>query len=440
MSTLLALVFFFQFPAFAGTENQNQIANAQFKDGDLFIGKVVNHEKKANVRLIEYPAKPWPVKFTKEGDRVTEVMVNRAGVIEEKFTPDVPGFPAYFVFNGTRLTMYDNVMYYYNWKNAAPEVKYMLAHHADHIKKKTIEEHEAALAKYLAEAFANQTNARGDMVAEQKAKQEKEKLENSIKGKDIKKIEIVWISPESECGMQSKIKYGIKATAADGKVFSTPNLGGKTPFEDYDLTCIGALPGDEALQVESDASKIKNNQITFTAKSKYHSLSATSSIKLSYNTPVSLAYRGEPGCGTAMYSVSGRSGGRGKNLIINATANANGDLILVEVADAMSGAVLARLKVRPGVTVTIDISGGSGCSGSSSSTSNGGNGGNGGHAGDVIINRDPSAMGLSLNIIAHGGNGGKGGKGAHVGLNGSDGSSGDDGSKTENISNVQLNF
>jgi hypothetical protein len=402
MSTLLALVFFFQFPAFAGTENQNQIANAQFKDGDLFIGKVVNHEKKPNVRLIEYPAKPWPVKFTKEGDRITEVMVNRAGVIEEKFIPDVPGFPAYFVFNSTRLTMFDNVMYYYNWKNSAPEVKYMLAHNADHIKK--------------------------------------EKLENSIKGKDIKKIEIVWISPESECGMQSKIKYGIKATAADGKVFSTPNLGGKTPFEDYDLTCIGAQPGDEALQVESDASKIKNNQITLTAKSKYHALSTTSSIKLSYNTPVSLAYRGEPGCGTAMYSVSGRSGGRGKNLVINATANATGDLILVEVVDAMNSTVLAKIKVRPGVTVTIDISGGSGCSGSSSSTSNGGNGGNGGHAGDVIINRDPSAMGLSLNIIANGGNGGKGGKGAHIGLNGSDGSSGDDGSKTENISSVQLNF
>jgi hypothetical protein len=261
------------------------------------------------------------------------------------------------------------------------------------------------------------------MVAEQKAKLEKEKLENSIKGKDIKKIEIVWISPESECGMQSKIKYGIKATAADGKVFSTPNLGGKTPFEDYDLTCIGAQPGDEALQVESDASKIKNNQITLTAKSKYHALSTTSSIKLSYNTPVSLAYRGEPGCGTAMYSVSGRSGGRGKNLVINATANASGDLILVEVVDAMNSTVLARIKVRPGVTVTIDISGG-----------------NGGHAGDVIINRDPSAMGLSLNIIANGGNGGKGGKGAHIGLNGSDGSSGDDGSKTENISSVQLNF
>jgi hypothetical protein len=141
-----------------------------------------------------------------------------------------------------------------------------------------------------------------------------------------------------------------------------------------------------------------------------------------------------------MYSVSGRSGGRGKNLVINATANASGDLILVEVVDAMNSTVLAKIKVRPGVTVTIDISGGSGCSGSSSSTSNGGNGGNGGHAGDVIINRDPSAMGLSLNIIANGGNGGKGGKGAHIGLNGSDGSSGDDGSKTENISSVQLNF
>jgi len=102
-------------------------------------------------------------------------------VVEEKFTPDVPGFPAYFVYNSTRLTMTGNVMYYYNWKNAAPEIKYVLALDYDAIRKKTLDEHHKILQEYLTEAFANQTNARGDMAAEQQAKAEKEKAENSIK-------------------------------------------------------------------------------------------------------------------------------------------------------------------------------------------------------------------------------------------------------------------
>ncbi|HCA83277.1 MAG TPA: hypothetical protein DEP18_05780 [Flavobacteriales bacterium] len=437
---LFIATFFFLTLAPAGVENQNQIALSQFKDGDLQVGKVTATEKRPNDKFIEQAAKTWPVKFVRDGNRVTEIIVNRAGVVEEKFTPDVPGFPAYFVYNSTRLTMTGNVMYYYNWKNAAPEIKYVLALDYDAIRKKTLDEHHKILQEYLTEAFANQTNARGDMAAEQQAKAEKEKAENSIKGKDIKKIEVVWITPSSEAGMQSKIKYGIKATAADGKIFSTPGLGGKTPFDDFEITTVGAQPADEFLMVEVDASKIKNDQISLTAKSKFHSISGSASLPLSYSTPIVLSFRGEPGCGTGMYAHSGRGGGRGKSIVVNAGLSTNGKLVLVEVKDATSSEVLARLKVQPGVSITIDISGGDGCSGSSSATSRGGDGGAGGSGGNAVVNKSSSVSGLSLNIINKGGRGGKGGKGSAPINNGSEGSSGSNGNISENNQTITLNF
>jgi len=69
---LFIATFFFLTLAPAGVENQNQIALSQFKDGDLQVGKVTATEKRPNDNFIEQAAKTWPVKFVRDGNRVTQ--------------------------------------------------------------------------------------------------------------------------------------------------------------------------------------------------------------------------------------------------------------------------------------------------------------------------------------------------------------------------------
>lgn len=407
--------------------------------GDYSVGKITATEKRPNDKFVEVATKKWPVKFQLEGDRCNEIIILRAGVVEEKYSVDVPGYPAYYSNGSTRITFIENTLYYYKWVNSEPQISYFLSLNADDVKIKDLDAAHAKLSEYLKNTFSGQSGARSNMVAEKNAQVEKEKLAHSIKDKDIKKLEFVWITPSSEIGLQTKVKYGIVATDGKGNQYKTPSLGGKTPYEDYELIVIGAQPGDEFLAVENTCALITGDKITVTAKSKFNpSQQVSSSIPISYSTPVNIAYRGEPGCGTAMYARSGSSGGSGKNLDVYVTEKSG--LVLMEIKSSYDGKTLHQIKVQPGVPVTIDVCGGNGCSGSSSSTSTGGNGGNGGNGGTVNVYKTNDSIGSSLTILNRGGNGGNGGKGASAYQKGTDGSSGNDGSINEYIKTFNLNF
>jgi hypothetical protein len=400
---------------------------------------VTFNEKKPSVKYVEVAAKLWPVKFELSNNKCSEIVIMRAGVVEEKFLVDVPGHPAYFSNGVSRISVIGGLMYYYTWKNSTAEIKYFLSNDASKLDIKNIDEATVKLNAYLIETFNNQTGARTDLVADQNAAIEKEKIVHSLKGKDIKKIEFVWLTPSSEIGLQCKVKYGIKATDAKGVEYKTISLGGKTPYEDFDIAVIGALPGDDAFTVESTCQTIKGDKVQVVVKNKFNpTVQTTSSIPFSYSTPVSISYRGDNGCEKAMYRTSGYGGGKGSDLEVFATSKNN--FILVEIKKANTGEILHQIKVKPNTTINIDVSGGDGCSGTSSTSSNGGKGGNGGDGGNVIIYQTAGLTGCSLVVKNSGGNGAAGGKGASINQNGMSGTNGDNGAKSELVGVFSLNF
>ena len=91
-------------------ENQN-IELSKLSSGNYTVNKVI--ENGSNFKF-ETAAKQWPVSFIKTGDIISEVVVNRAGIIEEKYQSDLPAFPAYYK-NATSeivITAIDKKIYY----------------------------------------------------------------------------------------------------------------------------------------------------------------------------------------------------------------------------------------------------------------------------------------------------------------------------------------
>ena len=397
------------------------------------------NEKRPDIKYVEIATKLWPVKFELINNRCSEIVIMRAGVVEEKFLVDVPGHPAYFSNGVSRISIIGGVMYYYTWKSSVAEIKYFLSNESSNLDIKNIAEANVKLNAYLIETFNNQSNARTDLVADQNAAVEKEKIIYSLKGKDIKKLEFVWLTPSSEIGLQCKVKYGIKATDSKGVEYKTASLGGKTPYEDFEMTVTGALPGDEVFTIESTCKTIVGDKIQVIVKNKFNpALQITSSIPISYSTPVSISYRGDNGCGQAMYRTSGYGGGKGDDLDVYATTKNN--LILVEIKKASTGEILHQIKVKPNTIITIDVCGGSGCSGTTSSSGTGGNGGNGGDGGNVIIHQTAGLTGCKIIVKNTGGSGAAGGKGASINQNGRNGNDGTDGVSGEVVGTFNLNF
>lgn len=367
----------------------------------------------------------WPITIDWEGNNVSKIKLLRSGVLEETFEPDVPNHSSYFFNSLNRISITDGVFLYYKVSYNKVEARYLLSEDKSKLENIDANAFVTKIKEYQRVEAEKQKGAKVDLQKDINASNKAEAVKFSLEGKSVKSISIKWLTDPAEIGMQSKIEYGLIATLADGRVFKTPNLGGKTPFEDFKLTCNGAEPGVQYLQVNADTKGIVGDKITLTVRNRFNtSISTSSTIKITYSTPVSLAYTGADGCGIGLYACSGCGGGNGKNVNIKIQNDPSGNYVLYAFSDPYSGKIVHNLKMQKGVKVYLDVSGGKGCFGKSNSSGSGGKGGKGGKGGDVKVTRIGAVTGENLIIHNSGGKGGRGGKGAVSGPSGRDGQNG----------------
>lgn len=413
-----------------GAQNQTELLK-NFSSTSLVPASVVQNKAK------EIKTKQWPITIETKNGQVSKIILKRAGVIDEFYEPDIPKNPGYFYNNKNRIVFFDGIFHYYQPGQNSINILYLLSDSKQKLEAYDVTKAESKLKAYFEQIRIQQKEAKEDLVADLEKAKEEERIANSLQGKNIKSLEVVWLTKESETGMQSKIQFGVKAIDASGTVFATDNLGGKTAWDDFVITSVGAIPANEFLTVDTDASKIKGDKVTVNVKSKYHpAVTVSSSIKMSYATSVRLTYPGANGC-PPLTGGTGTRGGNASHLDIKASNSLDNQFVLLEVANG--GNVLHRIKVKKGVPIYIDVTGGPGCSGRSTSReTSGGRGGNGGDGGIVTIYKNANLTGEAITIYNNGGRGGRGGEG--ISLHGPDGTKGRDGITKYNITSVNLNF
>lgn len=363
--------------------------------------------------------KKWPLTIHRDANgMIDKIIVMRSGILEEVFLPDIKGHPIYFTDNKNRIGYFQGFFIYYskfeNVSTVQTGVTYMFSTDREKLSalkqndiKKLVDDYRI----YLEEERRVQAGAKTELIANKEKELEAEKLKNSIKGKNITRLEVVWQTKESETGLDSKIFYGIKAYDANGTVYSTSNLGGKMPWDDFEITSKGADPGLEYLMVPANCENLVNDYVSIQVKSVHHSnLTTSNKIKLAYATNINLNYSGNGTIpGGSDRACSGKSG---KDLYVWTTTSADGTLNLVHVKDA-AGNILHKLKVKPGAQINIYTRGNNGCEGSSSKVP-----GHGGDGGNVTIYKSP---GMDVSFIHLFTNGGRAGKGSGFARDGKDG-------------------
>lgn len=414
-------------------QNQNALM-AEWGNGTYTVYK--NEDGKLNKT-----SKPWPVEMkmgaAKDFDGNTQldaVVISRQGVIKEEFKADIPENPVYFGFKDFRISVFGDKMYYYTYTPGNAEIYFILTKGGgvDNIKRE-----KEVLQDYVKAAFEKQASAKGKVQEIKKANEQKLIAESSLKDKKIKKIEIVMLDVPKELGMRSIVKFGIKATAEDGKVYSTPNLGGYTPWSDFEVKTSDGVYTDDQIQVHDDASKLVNDQLSFKVTSKYHpNISASETFPLNYAfKTLNFAFINKEGKeiyyrNAGIFQDYNYKGADGSNLDIKVQKSTlkgqSTPIYKIEIVNANDGKVLERLKVSENTVVNISASGIYGRDGYKASRSDkpAENGAKGGDGGNVTIYKAPNASSVLLNVKSDGGRGGQGGKGSYSGLNGSPGPDG----------------
>ncbi len=127
------------------------------------------------------------------------------------------------------------------------------------------------------------------------------KAENTIKGKDVENIEIVYIKhPKEGVGTNYDIGYfdsfdvGVIATLENGSIIKTANIGGKGFKHEYDITFRGAGSGyldDYPYKIHSHTDDFTEDYLFIHVESDYHdNLIATKKVTLNYDKSISLYY------------------------------------------------------------------------------------------------------------------------------------------------------
>lgn len=424
-------------------QNQNK-SFADFGAGSYSTYKMESSYDYNNVKKYKFEkvSKQWPVTMQQgagkdfEGNPVIEtVTISRQGVIKENFVPDIPENPVYFGYKDFRITVIGNKIYQYEWSNDNATIIYILSKgdvSGYETEKSTLENH-------VRDAFKNQLAARGKLNEVKAANAQKDAAENTLKGKTVKTIEIEMVEIPKEMGLRSTVKFGIKATTADGKTYSTPNIGGKTPWADFDIKTTDGIFVEEAIEVHEDASKVSNDELKFTVSSKYTSgVSAQKIIPLTYEfTSYTIKHIGRYGnqwrreVGGVQMASRGEDG---KSLELKIqkglTKNSNLPVYKIEVIDTKTAKVINRLKLSQNTLINVRVNGGDGDKGNDRKDRKADDGMDGGNGGDVIISKSADAGNVNINIVSTGGKAGKGGNGPTAFSNGSPGRDGRDGKIT----------
>ena len=447
----LLLFLFGTVSSFSQVKNQNEILFS-FSSGKYTVYKVekISYKKYKMVAV----KKQWPIVFTKSENEVTELVVKRAGILDEQFIPDVPGYPAYFAFGQYRLSFIENIGIYYSWNGKEQATtKYVFVKAGTSLKYK-YEELNTKVAAYAKAVFKKQSNARTQVKQKKAALAEADRIANSLQNKQVSKIAVLLINKPSKIAHFSPaIKYGIEATLKDGSKLSTSNLGGKLPWSDFKLNHKGCSNTIDEVRVDEDAKTLNEDRLLLQIEAIYHpTLKAKKTLNTTYNVSIKVNQNGFWGHNrhkfmTVTQGLDGQHAGRGDNLTVKVkTVKHNQTGIKInkfEIYNETQKKLVARYKLTPETELIINAMGGKGMNGfeGTSGSPNGGNGGNGGAGGNVTVIKDPSVMKCTLTINNKGGRGGNGGKPKYINAaRGRNGITGDNGTLKTVKKAVILNF
>ena len=398
----------------AGQRDQN-IEIAEISSGNFTVYKAIG---KQNDFKFEATSKPWPVELIKDGKVYTEILIKRAGIIDEKYQVDLPGCPAYYKSSTseTVITVLDKKIYYYSYSiKTGATIQYILSES----KTGSYASEKAKIDEYRTLIMSKQTSARTERIEENKAIADKEARENTLEGKSIKTIKVMLVDAPVNIGMLSIVGIGFEVILADGSILKTKNLGGKTPYSDFEVKASGGQYSGGDLKVSNDSREIPGDKIEVEACSKFDNIKICGKLShpINYNSEINYQYQGGSGASgrgmTVGYSENGQDGKDGRSVRVSAEKlTVNGSVIShIKISDALTGQLLSEAKLHQDAKITINVSGGnggSGVEGRSCYSGNGGNGGSGGNAGDVYLTGTAASL-VQLNVLNEGGKGGNGG-------------------------------
>jgi hypothetical protein len=424
-------------------QSQHEILK-DYESGSFSVFKINEKGKFEEIK------KKWPIQLSKSDENTTGVLVKRAGILDENFKPDVPGYPAYYLFQTFRLTFQPNYVAYYTWdaRRFQAKAKYVFVKVGSSLNLKP-EELNAKVSAYCKATFTQQTSARADV----KDAKLTELAKYSIKGKEVAKIEVKLLNkPSSVAHFSPAIEYGVIATLKDGQVFKTKNLGGKMPWDDFSFKHTGASDTPSPARVDEDANDLMQDKIVLNVASKYNAnIKASASLNATYDMSVQVNHNGYWGGEahkhrTVFQGIDGQNADHAKHLtikVVTITHKQTGERVnKIEIINTFSGDVLARFKLTPNTNLIVNAKGGNGMNGNNGRESRpeGGNGGRGGNGGNVTVLKDASVGAFSITINNQGGKGGSAGKGHYIGRNGNSGSGGSNGTTTTKGASVNLAF
>lgn len=435
MKTMAQLLFLgIAFCAYS-QENQN-IEIAKLEAGKFPVYKVV--EKGYQDYKLEAATKAWPVDFIKNESAISAVLLKRAGIIDERYEADLPAFPAYYQAGTTNIvvTVLDRKIYYYSWSvKTGAKIEYILTSG----KPQKYAEEKALLDAYRASIKEKQTGARSERIEENAAREARELLENTLEGKEIKAIRLQAINLPANVGMLTVVAVGMEVELANGTILKTKNLGGKTPYTDFETSVKGGEFAGGDFKVANDSRQIPNDKIEISVWSRFDPKKVTGTFThlLNYKSDLQYNYQGASGTtgraavvGVSQHGVDGKDG-RSVSIRVDSYKLGSETILKLSISDAGTGQLLTESKINALNTVTLNASGGSGgdgVSGKDAYEGNGGNGGNGGKGGNVTITGNGAAL-LKIDVQNKGGRGGNGGvaKVATVNTRGANGTAGQSG-------------
>lgn len=413
-------------------ENQNLHIQNKLKDGSFVVYKTMTKGRRS---VFEKATKPWPVQFFEGESGIEKILVKRVGLIDEFYEADLPTFPGYFQNSGSgiNLTALDGKLFYYNYSSkSGAEIKYVLTSGAS---PGNFAEEKSTLESYRKAIKVLQTSARSERKEARAEEARVIAAKNSLEGKNIKSILIKLVDEPSEFGLLSVFQVGFEVTLTDGNVLKTKNLGGLTPYTDFDYRATsGEFTGGD-FKVHGNADKIEEDKMTLSVWSKFDpSVKGQFETTLNYKNDLFYNFQGQwgnHGRRVVGYSDYGTSGSAGHSISVTANRRQANDETVIDISiyDLQTSRSY-QCTLHPDHTLHIDVSGGNGgngLNGDRTTSGNGANGGDGGDGGTISVSGTASQI-LKIDAKTSGGAGGKGGSAktlAHrSGTSGSNGSNG----------------
>jgi hypothetical protein len=267
---------------------------------------------------------------------------------------------------------------------------------------------------------------------------------NTLKGKDISKIEIT-ATDDGALGVGGSTGIGFEVTLKDGRVLKSKNIkGGLTDISEFEVSTDFGTYSNGAVSLPSSLSGFTKAKMAITAKSKFGGPTANESIGIYFPTAYSViangeyggqgesGSKGEKGKPNGGHGGNGGTGGNGGSVSVQLKAtNTPAGSTIIEAQIYVNGSLNTTQYLNPNAIISVNANGGGGGSGGSGgsgyansnincssesfiaggSGGNGGNGGSGGRGGSVSVTRGSGCLGIMVKASVEGGKSGSGNSG-----------------------------